>query len=320
VPHSQQTAASEPASAAADKIKASLESVRVADATRYAKVYNDVQNTVISRLTSLAKTDPAATKKAKDEWLKVFPQNTQLSGLVIPEATAATTTAAAASTTPSQSLPSEARKARRAPGVDTCSSSFAGFGKSSRAQCSDDVSGAAGPKLVVVPGVGGGAPFAITKYEITVAQFDAFCSATGKCKPKGGNEAMPRTNISLNVAKAYAAWLTETTGFTYRVPSDAEWVHAAGAGGAGAGDAGGFNCIVMSGGSQIKGGFAVPANSGSANPWGLVNAVGNAAEFVDSGQVRGGHFNVPTSRCGVDLREGGGDDDTVGLRLVREVG
>jgi non-specific serine/threonine protein kinase len=315
---SLQTAASEPASATADKVKGSLEVVRVADANRYAKVYNDVQNTVITRLTSLARTDPAATKKAKDEWLKVFPQNTQLSGLVIPEATAATTTAAAASTTPSQSLPSEARKARRAPGVDTCSSSFAGFGKSSRAQCADDVAGAPGPKLVVVPGVGGGAPFAITKYEITVAQFDAFCSATGKCKAAGGNDALPRTGMTLAQAKAFAAWMTETTGFTYRLPTDAEWAQAASAGGQGAGED--FNCVLMSGGSQIKGGVAIPASSGKANPWGLFNAVGNVAEWTEGGSIRGGHYNVPTTQCAVDWRQSGSDSDTVGLRLVREVG
>lgn len=316
-----QAAAGEPASAAADKVRTAFEVLRVADAGRYARVYNDVQNTVVSRLTALARTDPAATKKARDEWLKVFPENTQLAGLAIPEATTApTTTAAAASTTPSPSLPSEARRARRAPGVDTCSRSFAGFGRSSRAQCADDAGGAPGPKLVVVPGVGGGSPYAITKFEVTVGQFNAFCSATGKCKAAAGNEALPRTNVSLTLAKAYAAWLTETTGFTYRLPTDSEWVNAAGAGGQGAGDASGFNCVVMSGGSQIKGGLAVPATTGSANAWGLVNAVGNAAEYVEGGQVRGGHFNIPASRCSVDTREGGGESDTVGLRLVREMG
>jgi non-specific serine/threonine protein kinase len=309
-------AAADPTTANAEKVKAALEVVRAADQTRYGRVYNDAATTVVARLTTLAQTDPAATKKAKDEWLKVFPQNTQLSGLVIPEAKAATTTASASPGT--SSLPSEARRARRAPGVDTCNPSFATFGKSSRATCQDDVGGAPGPRLVVVPSPSGGY-FAITKYEITIAQFDAFCRETGKCKPQGGNDALPRTNISLATAKAYAAWLSDQTGFTYRLPSDAEWQHAANAGG-GIGDASGFNCVVMSGGSQIKGGFAVPANTGSANAWGVVNAIGNAAEYTDSGSVRGGHFNIPTSRCAVEQREGGGENDTVGVRLVREMG
>jgi non-specific serine/threonine protein kinase len=314
------TAASDPTTAQADKVKAALEVVRAADQTRYARVFNDAQNTVLTRLTALAKTDPVATKKAKDEWLKVFPQNTQLAGLVIPEAAAAapaTTTAGPATARPS--LPSEARRARRSPGVDTCSPSFATFGKSSRATCTDDVNGTPGPRLVVVPGPAGGY-LAITKYEVTIGQFDTFCKETGKCKAQGGNDALPRTNINLATAKAYAEWLSDQTGFNYRLPTDAEWQHAANAGGAGAGDASGFNCVVMSGGSQIKGGFAVPATSGSANAWGLVHAVGNAAEYTDGGSVRGGHFNIPAGRCSVDLREGGGENDSVGLRLVREMG
>jgi non-specific serine/threonine protein kinase len=135
-----------------------------------------------------------------------------------------------------------------------------------------------------------------------------------------GNDALPRTNVNFATAKAYAQWLSDQTGFNYRLPTDAEWQHAASAGGAGVGDASGFNCVVMSGGSQIKGGFAVPANTGSANPWGVVNAIGNAAEYTDSGSVRGGHFNIPTSRCAVELKEGGGENDAVGLRLVREMG
>ena len=312
-------AASDPTTASADKVKAALEIVRAADQTRYGRVYNDAANTVVARLTSLAQTDPAGTKKAKDEWLKVFPQNTQLSGLVIPEAKAATTTASASSPSSSASLPSEARRARRQPGVDTCRADFSTFGKSSRATCADDINGTPGPKLVVVPSPNGGV-MAITKYEITIAQFDAFCRETGKCKPQGGNDALPRTNVNFATAKAYAQWLSDQTGFNYRLPTDAEWQHAASAGGAGAGDASGFNCVVMSGGSQIKGGFAVPATTGSANPWGLVNAVGNAAEYTDGGSVRCGHFNIPTSRCAVELREGGGENDATGLRLVREMG
>ena len=171
---------------------------------------------------------------------------------------------------------------------------------------------------MVVPGVGGGSPFAITKYEITVGQFNAFCSATGKCKPAGGNDTLPRTGINLATAKAYAAWLSETTGFTYRVPTDAEWAHAAGAGGQGSGED--FNCVLMQGGNQIKGGVAIPVSTGKPNPWGLMNAVGNVAEWTDGGSARGGHFNVPTTQCTVEWRQSGSDSDTIGLRLVREMG
>ena len=313
-----QAAASQPGSANGDKLKAALEALRGDDAQRYNKVSADLQTNVLSRLQQLTTSDPASAGKGKTEWLKVFPQNTQLASLVIPTGVAAPATTTA-STSPSASLPSEAKRARRAPGVDTCSASFSTFGRSSKASCYDDVAGTPGPRLIVVPNPNGGV-MAITKYEVTAGQFDAFCSATGKCKAQGGNEALPRTNITLAQAKAYAAWLTETTGFTYRLPTDSEWANAVNAGGQGAGDAGNFNCVVMSGGSQIKGGIAVPVTTGSTNAWGLVNGVGNAAEWVDGGSARGGHFNVPTTQCSVDWRQGGTDNDTIGLRLVREMG
>jgi non-specific serine/threonine protein kinase len=314
--------ASSPANANGDKLKAALDAAK--DDPAFGKRSNEVQGDVLARLQALTSRDPAAAGKGKSEWMKVFPQNTQLASLVIPTGVAAPATTApsqaASSSSPSASLPSEAKKARRAPGVDSCQSSFAGFGRSSKATCFDDVAGAAGPRLIVVPGVGGGRAFAITKYEVKVGEFDAFCSATGKCKPQGGNEALPRTSINFNLAKAYAAWLTETTGFTYRLPTEAEWAHAASAGGQGAGDAGNFNCVVMSGSSQIKGGVAVPVTTGAANAWGMVNGVGNAAEFVEGGAARGGHYNVPTTQCTIEWRQSGSDADTIGLRLVREMG
>ena len=311
-----QNGASQPAGANGDKLKAALDIVKNDDPTRFGKLSSDIQNGVLGRLQALTGTDPAAAGKGKAEWLKVFPDNTQLASLVIPTGITAPATTTA-SNAPSASLPSEAKKARRAPGVDTCSPSFSTFGRSGKATCTDDVAGAPGPKLVVVPNPAGGY-MAITKYEVKAGEFDAFCNATGKCKPQGGNESLPRTNISLAVAKAYAAWLTETTGFTYRLPTDAEWQNAASAGGAGAGVD--FQCVVMAGGSQIKGGNAIPVSTGKPNAWGLINAIGNAAEFTDSGSARGGHFNTPTSQCTVDWRQSGGDSDTVGLRLVREMG
>lgn len=308
-----QQGAQSPATAKGEEMKSALNVLRGADAARAEKVSGETQNGILARLGALAKTDPAAAGKGKAEWLKVFPQNMQLASLIIPEAS----TPAPAATVPS--LPQEARKAQtaRAHGVETCGASMSTFGRNGKANCQDDVAGQPGPKLVVIPNPAGGV-MAMTKYEITVGQFDAFCKATGKCKAAGGNDTLPRTNISLGQAKAYAAWLTETTGFTYRLPTDAEWTHAANAGGAGAGED--FNCVLMQGGNQIKGGLPVPASSGRPNAWGLINIVGNAAEFVEGGSVRGGSFNVPMSQCTVDWRQSGSESDSNGVRLVREMG
>ncbi len=95
-------------------------------------------------------------------------------------------------------------------------------------------------------------PFAMTRTEITVAQFRAFAEATqypvnGDCRiPSGGgwqrfpehswqdpgfgvpqSDTEPVVCISFADAKAYAAWLTKMVGHTYRLPSEVEWEYAA---------------------------------------------------------------------------------------------
>jgi len=98
-------------------------------------------------------------------------------------------------------------------------------------------------------------PFAMGKYEVTVAEFAAFVAATGYKASQGciqlrdgpgrlrmdpnldwrnpgfaqaGND--PVVCISLDDALAYAAWLSDKTGYNYTIPSEAQWEYAAKAG------------------------------------------------------------------------------------------
>ncbi|MDH3640762.1 MAG: bifunctional serine/threonine-protein kinase/formylglycine-generating enzyme family protein [Gammaproteobacteria bacterium] len=177
--------------------------------------------------------------------------------------------------------------------------------------------GGVGPRLVVVPTADGQGRFAITKHEISWGQFNAFCVETGACEG-AGDEQLPVTGIAVNAVRSYAGWLSEQTGFTYRLPTFDEWQQAA----RGAPDPN-RNCRVQINGVQ-RGLAPVAAGTGQANEFGLVNVLGNVQEWVSSlGQVQalGGAYNDPINKCVAHTaRNHAGEPDPVtGFRLVREV-
>jgi serine/threonine protein kinase len=192
--------------------------------------------------------------------------------------------------------------------------------------CSDKVSAGRGPLLVVVPGLGG-KPYAMSRTEVSVNEFNQFCRATGKCAAFSVDDpelgGAPVSRITLDQAKAYARWLSDLTGYSYRLPTDAEWVHAAKAGG-GWKQADDSNCVPPSAGGGDGSGAVVSPRGRSRNPWGLVNLTGNVWEWVVSGgsvAVRGGSFTSYWSDCSVDTHrtDGGSAQKDVGFRILREL-
>jgi formylglycine-generating enzyme required for sulfatase activity len=189
--------------------------------------------------------------------------------------------------------------------------------------------------------------FAIGKYEITFEEFDRFAQVTQRDFPQDsgwGRNSRPVINVSKPDAEAYAQWLSETTGETYRLPTDAEWEYAAQAGD----DPVNISNDPQTEVSANNGGpwsvrRTVPVGGFEANRWGLHDMMGNVSEWVSDcwppppstlgGQVdRGGNCFNGTIRNGswedgLDAIQIGANrsagaatsSNTIGFRLVREI-
>ena len=118
--------------------------------------------------------------------------------------------------------------------------------------------------------------FSISKTEVTWDQWQKCVEAEGCGAAQGrGQGSYPVTGVSWNDAFAYASWLSETSGQTYRLPSEAEWEFAA---------RGGTNTAYWWGTSNTGQGVISDAardTSGlPANAFGVVGMLGNVREWV----------------------------------------
>ncbi len=129
--------------------------------------------------------------------------------------------------------------------------------------------------------------FAMSKYEVTFEEYDAFTDATRRERADDegwGRGRRPVINVSWYDAMMYAEWLSEQTGDRYRLPSEAEWEYAARAGSTTAyswGNEIGRNRANCGGCGSVWGGERTAlVGSFSANGWGLYDMHGNVLEWV----------------------------------------
>jgi formylglycine-generating enzyme required for sulfatase activity len=131
-------------------------------------------------------------------------------------------------------------------------------------------------------------PFYIGRNEVTFDEWDA-CVADGGCQYRPndrgwGRGLRPVSDIDWNDANVYISWLSRKTGRTYRLPSESEWEYAARAGTTANYPWGTTfekdkaNCLGCNAQQLSR-----TTNIGTfpANPFGLFDMAGNAAEWVE---------------------------------------
>ncbi|MBK1704302.1 Hsp70 family protein [Halochromatium glycolicum] len=149
-------------------------------------------------------------------------------------------------------------------------------------------------------------PFAIGRFAVTFAEYDAFCANTGRTRPDDngwGRGRHPVIRVSWDDALAYCDWLSAQTGRRYRLPSEAEWEYAARAGTTTAfwwGNAIDPSLANYNGNYSYAGGptgtdrqRTLTVNTFQPNPFGLYQVHGNVWEWCQD-QWHGGYQGAPS--------------------------
>ncbi len=201
-------------------------------------------------------------------------------------------------------------------------------------------------------------PLHIMRFQVSVADYTR-CVDAGVCLPQDprnvSSASVPVTGVSFEDAQRYASWLSEKTGQVWRLPTDEEWVLAAGSK---------FDDDALGIGDDVSNpskrwlaqyqreaardaeddGEPKPPGFYGKNEYGLWDLSGNVWEWTSSCFVRatvsrvGSVDKVVTTNCGVRVVEGrhrtymtdfvrdaksggcavGTPPDNLGFRLVRQ--
>ncbi|HEV8306027.1 MAG TPA: SUMF1/EgtB/PvdO family nonheme iron enzyme [Methylomirabilota bacterium] len=128
--------------------------------------------------------------------------------------------------------------------------------------------------------------FAIATHPVTNAEYGEFLAATGappppfRTDPRFSDAAQPVVGVTWGEAVAYCAWLGRVTGRPHRLPTEAEWEHAARGGLDGArypwGDA---SPEAVFPGVRLPLAGPPPVGSGPSNGFGLTDLSGCVHEW-----------------------------------------
>lgn len=175
-------------------------------------------------------------------------------------------------------------------------------------------------------------PFAVAKYETSVAEYLQFAEATGRSIHEQIDQKQrqqPMRFVSFRDASDYARWLSKVTGHKYRLLSESEWEYVARAGTAGRHFFGTdenllcdyANVADKSTRKIYRDWETVPCNDGfqrlapvgalKPNPFGLYDIYGNVSEWIlECGMP--GYDRAPTDGAPADEGDGCGSNGVRG--------
>jgi formylglycine-generating enzyme required for sulfatase activity len=167
-------------------------------------------------------------------------------------------------------------------------------------------------------------PFYIGRTEVTWDLYDVFALGLDRPADVGGADAIARPSqpygapdqgwghagypaiaVTRSAAEAFCQWLSAKTGKTYRLPTEAEWAHAA-ARAVGSAPLTPARLSEVAWHRENAGGRTHPVGTKAPDAIGLLDLFGNAAEWVvaDNGAatVRGGSYRDPPAAVGPSAR------------------
>ena len=170
---------------------------------------------------------------------------------------------------------------------------------------------------------------AVGRFEVTVAQFNAFAAASDQPQ-SGGESDLPVVSVSWDKANAYCTWLREITGKRFRLPTSAEWEGICQAGSNDVQDATSLAryawCFENSNANRH------PVGQKKANSLGLYDMLGNVEEWVadwnedwNFRSTRGGNCTNKADELGCDKsvdrdpREQSEVGGFVGFRVIADI-
>ncbi|MHC8440936.1 MAG: SUMF1/EgtB/PvdO family nonheme iron enzyme [Candidatus Eutrophobiaceae bacterium] len=152
------------------------------------------------------------------------------------------------------------------------------------------------------------ASFAISRYEITIGEFEKYTSAMGLPAPqnyRNSKDDFPVFKVNWDEAYNYVRWLSDQTGKRYSLPNEAQWEYAAKGGKestfwwGGLSKPGMAHCFDCETGLDPRN----PTKIGSFKPngYGLYDTAGNLGEWVHDCW----HKNYETAPAYADVWDGG---------------